>query len=63
MFGFGFGGGGARDKEDEEDDGRPESTQSTPPWLKKQKVDEKDDNKENRQTNLVQSIRFVLKLQ
>ena len=60
MFGFGLGGGGGSEKEEPEPIGQPESPpQSTPPWLKRQKVTENDENKENSQNNLVESIRCV----
>ena len=58
MLGFGYGGAGGESNEDPDKENQQESPQSSPPWLKKQKVTE--DIQESKHTNLVQSIRYLL---
>ena len=62
MLGFGYGGAGAggegESMEDLDNENQQVSPQSSPPWLKKQKVSE--GNQESKHTNLVQSIRYFL---
>ena len=54
MLGFGFGAGETCD-EDGDKENQPKSPTSTPPWLKRQKVTE--DNQDSSHSNLVKSIR------